>query len=223
MHLFLPTAMCDRRILSLDHKDLLSRKSRPVFRSTTRPSSYAIARDWHHAICGRVTVTITTAARDLGIGSIATARTRVEASREASPGRSKLPLETRRFLLGLRLRTTPNPPSKQWARQFLIWFIKRLFSRALSIDCCFVFYLDIYITYLRIFSHVDILLILEKSGAEGEKERARSRICLALFTRQILISIFHIEFLLIARTRYKSALRRKNLFSLFIFVAAFSR
>lgn len=136
--------MCDRRILSLDHKDL-SRKSRPVFQSTTRPSSYAIARDWHHAICGRVTVTITTAARDLGIGSIATARTRVEASREASPGRSKLPLETRRFLLGLRLRTTPNPPSKQWARQFLIWFIKRLFSRALSIDCCFVFHLDIYI------------------------------------------------------------------------------
>lgn len=73
-------------------------------------SNYAIARNRHHAPRRPVTVTITTAARDLGIGSIARARTRVEASREASPGRSKLPLEARGcLLLALRLRArTPT-------------------------------------------------------------------------------------------------------------------
>jgi len=183
--------MCDRRILSLDHKDLLSRKSRPVFRSTTRPSSYAIARDWHHAICGRVTVTITTAARDLGIGSIATARTRVEASREASPGRSKLPLETRRFLLGLRLRTTPNPPSKQWARQFLIWFIKRLFSRALSIDCCFVFHLDIYIYNIspHLLSRRYFINIGKIRSGRRKRESAQPRMSRFIYTPNTYLDI----------------------------------
>lgn len=107
----LPTAMRDRRILSLDHKDLLLvRISRP-----------GVPRSTILELCNRVWLAPrspqTCHCHDND--AISRYRQHRESTHEGRGVSGGIPrtiettLEARRCLLGLRLRTTPNPPSKQ--------------------------------------------------------------------------------------------------------------
>lgn len=187
VHLFfLPTAICDRRILSLDHKDLLSRKSRPanVFRSTTRSLELRnrvrlAPRDLQTCHCHDNARSRCRQHRDSTHEGRGVSRG-IPRTIETTPRNSEIPA---RFAPAYDSET---PLSKQWARQFLIWFIKRLFLRALSIDCCFVFYLvPIYICNISPHLRVDILLILEKIRKEKKRERAAAYVSLYLHAKYL--------------------------------------